>query len=82
VAKRQSNDESTPTPEDLAICDAQINDVICIAGIQQGFVEAGLSCNRTSVEEAQKDANLCAKGESGQFCGSFWELHRIRASYT
>jgi hypothetical protein len=72
VVKRQSNDESTPTPEDNAICDAQINDIECTAGIQQGLIEAGLSCNLIyrSIKEAQKDANLCAKGEGGQFCGS------------
>jgi hypothetical protein len=80
VVKRQSNDESTPTPVDSAICDAQIKDVECSAGIQQGLVEAFLSCNR-SIEEAQRDANSCAKGEGGQFCGSLWELHRIRAWY-
>ena len=27
------------------------------------------------------DANLCAKSESGQFCGSLWERYKIRSNY-
>ena len=34
-----------------------------------------------SIEEAQRDANSCVKGEGGQFCGSLLELNRIRARY-
>ena len=83
VIKHQSNDESTPTPEDRAICNAVLSNVTCTAGIQQGWVEAGLSCNGTykSIKEAQRDANLCAKSESGEFCGSLWEHYRIRSNY-
>ncbi len=82
VVKRQSSG-STPTPEDVAICDAEVKDVLCTAGIEQRLVEADLSCNGTyrSIEEAQRDANSCAKGESGQFCGSLLELYRLRANY-
>ena len=83
VTKRQTNDESTPTPEDMAICNAQLSDVSCTTGITQGSVEAGLSCDGiySSIEAAQKDANACAKGEGGQFCGSLLELYRIRTNY-
>ena len=83
LAKRQTNDETTPTPEDMATCNAQLSDVSCTAGITQGFVEADLSCNHTyrSIKQAQEVANSCAKGEGGPFCGSLWELYRIRASY-
>ena len=83
LAKRQTNDETTPTPEDEAICNAQLSDVFCMVGITQGTIEALLSCNGVyrSIELAQNEANACAKGEGGQFCGSLWELYRIRASY-
>ena len=40
LAKRQMNDETTPTPEDAAICDAQLNDASCTAGITQWSIEA------------------------------------------
>ena len=71
------------TPEDGAICDAQINDVQCTVGIQRSTVELSLSCNHTysSIEKAQRSANLCAKGENGQFCGSLWERYRPRSNY-
>ena len=77
VVKRQT---SAPTPENWAICDAERSNVTCIVGIQQGWVEARLSCNISyrSIEEAQRDANLCAKSESGQFCGSLWERYYYR----
>ena len=80
VVKRQT---SAPTPEDGAICDAQLNDVVCTAGIHQSVVELGLSCIMfySSIEEAQYDANFCAKHEGGQFCGSLWERYRIRSNY-
>jgi hypothetical protein len=84
VIKRQNSEESTPTPEDyIATCDALVNDVLCTVGIWQGLVEAALSCNGAyrSIEEAQKEANRCAKGESGQFCGSLLDLHAIRVRY-
>ena len=82
VAKRQTSDESTPTREDMAICSAQLNDVMCTTGISQGFIEARLSCGGYSgIEEAQREANSCAKGEGGQFCGSLLELNRIRTNY-
>ena len=74
VAKRQTNDER-------AMCDVQLSEVLCTTGIQQGLVEADLSCGYKNVEEAQREANLCAKSEDGQFCGSLLELNRIRESY-
>ena len=80
LAKRQTNDETTPTPEDMAICGAQLNDVLCTAGITQGFIDAGLSCNAyRSLEQPPKEANSCAKGEGGQFCGSLWNHYSIGA---
>ena len=80
VAKRQSGDS---TPEDSTICEAALNDVACTVGIQQGSVEARLSCQMhySSIEEALMDANFCAKSESGQFCGSLWERYRIKSNY-
>ena len=79
VVKRQT---SALTPEESAICSAQLTDVLCTDGIQQSAVELGLSCSTySSIEAAQRDANLCAKGESGQFCGSLWLLYRIRSNY-
>ena len=79
VVKRQT---SALTPEESAICSAQLADVLCTVGIQQSTVELGLSCSTySSIEAAQRDANLCAKGEGGQFCGSLWELYRLRSSY-
>ena len=81
VAKRQTSDESTLTPEDMAMCNAQLNDAACTTGVQ-GFAEVGLSCGvYSSVGVAQKDANSCAKGQDGQFCGSLLELYRIRTNY-
>ena len=80
VIKRQSSDESTSTPEDWTICDAELWEVSCTAGIQQGYIEAVLSCNYMSIEEAQREANVCAKGESGQSCGSLWDHYRIRSN--
>ena len=76
VAKRQTGDER-------ANCNAQLSEVLCTAGIQQAFVEAGLSCSGTysDIDEAQKSVNLCAKSEDGQFCGSLLELNMIKASY-
>ena len=49
----------------------------------QGTIEALLGCNGTyrSIEQAQEEANSCAKGEGGQFWGSLWELYRTRESY-
>ena len=81
LSKRHTDDETTPSPEDMATCSAQLSDVSCTAGITQGFIEADLSCNHRNIEEAQEAANSCAKGEDGQFCGSLWALYRIRASY-
>ena len=78
VVKRQT---SAPTPEDRAICDAKLKDASCTSGIEQGFADAALSCNHSTIEEAQKAANACTKGEGGQFCGSLLELYRIRESY-
>ena len=81
VAKRQTNNENTPTPEDMAICEARLNDAACRTGLIQGIIEASLSCGYSSIEEAQKNANTCAKGEGGQFCGSLLDLYRIRTNY-
>ena len=81
VAKCQSNDESRPTPEYMAICNAELRDALCTAGVDQEFAEAGLSCNRSTIEEAQSVVNACAKDENGQFCGSLWERYRIRSNY-
>ena len=78
VVKRQI---SVPTPEDRAICEAKLKDALCTFGIEQGWVEAGLSCNRNTIEEAQIVANSCIKGVGGQFCGSLLELYGRRAIY-
>ena len=69
VVKRQI---SAPTTGDKAICDAELSNVTCTTGVQQGLVEAALSCNNTykNIQEAQRHANFCAKREDGQFCGS------------
>ena len=78
VVKRQI---SAPTPEDRDICEAKLKDALCTFGIEQGWVEAGLSCNRNTIEEARIVANSCIKGEGGQFCGSLLELYGRRAIY-
>ena len=75
VVKHQT---SAPTREDRAICEAKLKDASCTSGIEQGFVDAVLSCNIRSI---QRELNACAKDENGQFCGSLWELHRIRLPY-
>ena len=71
------------TDDELVICHAQLSEVLCTTGIQQGFVETSLSCNGTyrNMKEAQGDANFCAKSEDGQFYGSLLELYRIRERY-
>ena len=72
---------SAPTPEDRAICDAKLKDASCTSGIEQGSVDTVLNCNLSTIEEAQRELNSCAKDENGQFCGSLLELYRIRGSY-
>ena len=81
VTKRQTNDGGRPTPEDMAICNAQLRDASCTVGVYLGLAEAGLTCNNSNIEEAQRTANACAKGEGGMFCGSLWELNRVQANY-
>ena len=78
VVKRQT---SAPTPEDSAIYEAKLKDASCTSGIEQGSVETALSCNLSTIEEAQKAANACTKGEGEQFCGSLWERYRLRSNY-
>ena len=82
LVRRQTTDESAPTPEDVAFCSAQLNDISCSTGIVQGFIDAELSCNRgRGIEEAQRDANACARNEGGQYCSSAlaqFELGGIR----
>jgi hypothetical protein len=71
LVRRQSTDESTFTPEDEAFCTAQLIDIQCSTGITQGFIDAELSCNRATsggIEQAQLDANACARNEHGQYC--------------
>ena len=82
VAKRQNNDGNTPTPEDKDICTAELNDVSCTTGAIQGIIEARLICGGyISIEEAQREANACAKHEGGRFCSSLFTLNRIQANY-
>jgi hypothetical protein len=81
VVKRQTNDEIMPSPEDTAICNAELKDASCTVGIEQGFAEVNLRCNLSSIEQAQKVANACARDENGQFCGSLWDRYRLRANY-
>ena len=47
------------------------------AGIDHEFAEAALSCNLSTIEEAQRQLN----DENGQFCGSLWERYRLRSNY-
>lgn len=84
LAKRQTTDEETPTPEqDMVICTAQLNNVSCSFGITQGFVDTSLRCGTfyESFKQAQRDANACAKSENGQFCGSAFDLNGINLDY-
>ena len=78
VVKRQI---SAPTTGDKAICDAELNNVTCTIGVQQRLVETSLSCNWSykNIQEAQRHANLCAKSEGGQLCGSLWQHYRMRS---
>ena len=63
LVRRQTIDESTP--EDIASCDAHLSDVSCSTGLQQGIVDASLSCGDLDLREAQRDANACAKKYRG-----------------
>jgi hypothetical protein len=80
LVRRQTtqSDESTFTPENEAFCFAQLNAVLCSTGTVQGFIDAGLSCNRDNgIEQAQIDANACARNERGQYCLSALSLFEL-----
>ena len=81
LTKRQATGESAPTLEDTASCTAQLSDILCTSGIIQRLIEADLSCGMNGVEQAQKDANTCAKSEDGQYCRSQLELYGITQNY-
>jgi hypothetical protein len=70
LIKRQSTEESTFTLEDNAFCQAQLNDILCSTGTIQGFIDAELICNDRGIEQAQIDANACARNECGQYYSS------------
>ena len=81
LTKRQTTDGSTATPEVMVQCSTQLSDILCTSGIAQRLIEADLSCGMyRGIDEAQKDANMCAKSEDGQYCKSVLELYRIRQS--
>ena len=81
LMKRQTTDGSTATTEVMAQCSTQLSDILCTSGYAQRMIEADLSCGiYRGIDEAQKDANMCAKSEGGQYCKSVLELYRIRQS--
>ena len=57
---------SAPTTGDKAICDAELSNVTCTlsTGVQQGLVEAALSCNNTyymKISRKPKDMQIFAQ---------------------
>ena len=78
LVRRQTTDESTFTEEDAAFCKAQLHDVSCSTGILQGFIDAELICGRYGIEQAQRDENVCARNERGQYCLSALSLFELR----
>ena len=74
----QIDEENTLTPEDEAFCNAKLIDIACSTGINQGFVDAELSCSRDiEIEQAQRDANACARNERGVYCSSALALFSL-----
>ena len=92
VAKRQSNDESRPTPEDMVICNPELRDASCIAGVDQGFAEAGLLrqgfaeaalwCNLSTIEEAQRQLNACTRMKMDSSVDHFGNVNVIDSGQT
>ena len=79
LVRRQTTDESTFTAEDAAFCTAQLQDISCSTGITQGFIDADLICGRDrGIQQAQIDANACARNERGQYCSSALSLFDLR----
>jgi hypothetical protein len=79
LVRRQTSDsesdESTFTQEDGAFCSAQLDDILCSNGLTQGFIDAKLRCGRDSgIEQAQIEANACARNDRGQYCSSALSL--------
>ena len=77
LVKRQNN--NVGTPEDDAYCSARISDAECSTGIRQGDIDAGLTCDKVSIEEATRLANECAINEHGQYCSSALTLFNINS---
>ena len=79
LVRRQTMDDSTFTAEDAAFCTAQLQDISCSTGITQGFIDADLICGRDrGIQQAQIDANACARNERGQYCLSALSLFDLR----
>jgi hypothetical protein len=80
LVRRQTTKESTLTPEDEGFCQTQLNDILCSTGTVQGFIDAELICGRDrGIEQAQIDANGCARNERGQYCISALLLFELDA---
>ena len=78
LVKRQNN---VGSPEDYAYCIARISDAVCSSGLTQGSIDVGLTCGRTRIEDAVRDANGCAINEHGQYCSSaltLFDVNNIR----
>jgi hypothetical protein len=75
VVKRQT----VGTPEDEAYCSARISDAACSTGLNQGTIDAELTCGRTTIEQATRDAKGCAINEHGKYCSSAWRLFNVNS---
>ena len=74
LVKRQNNIGS---PEDDAYCSVWLSDAVCSSGLTQGSIDVGLTCGRTRIEDAVRDANGCAINEHGQYCLSALTLFNV-----
>jgi hypothetical protein len=75
VRRQTSDSESDESTFTLAFCLAQLEDVYCSTGLSEGFIDAELRCGRDSgIEQAQMQANGCARNERGQYCSSALSL--------
>ena len=70
TTKRQTTD-STPSPEDEVYCQSLIGSVLCSTGVEQGLVDADLSCGGISWASI---VDRCPRSENGEFCSSAFIL--------